>query len=82
MTDSVEVPLESVFSYLCSYDPRSPSYADLTCSYDEEDPMPPPARSDCYCDDCFYGRDPLAREILRLRALAGLPTTFPTERPT
>lgn len=31
------------------------------------------------CDHCFYGRDPLTREILRLRALAGLPATLSPE---
>jgi len=50
--DKVEV-LEN----LCNYDKRNP-YFDK--EFDEVKTTP------CYCDNCFYGRDKLARELLKL----------------
>jgi hypothetical protein len=41
---------------LCVYDKNSPYYVGFGKTGD-----------DCYCDNCFYGRDKLAREILRLK---------------
>lgn len=29
--------------------------------------MPPPRQKGCYCDNCFYGRDALAMEAIRLK---------------
>lgn len=60
--------LKDVCDKLCYYDDRSPEYADMLECYDEIDVKPEP-RKDCYCDNCFYGRDKLALEILRLREL-------------
>jgi len=54
---------KEVYSYLCSYDKRSPDYLDLI---DEDDPEPVP-RVDCFCDNCFNGRDMLALEIIKLK---------------
>jgi hypothetical protein len=51
--------MENVEESLCSYDKRNP---DHECDADE-DRKP---RDDCYCDSCFYGRDELALEIIRL----------------
>lgn len=45
---------------LCYRDPRNPLFND----YDSETPEP---RDGCACDNCFYGRDELALEIIRLR---------------
>ena len=45
---------------LCSYDTRNPFY-DSEMSGDRE------PRVDCACDNCFNGRDLLAREILDRR---------------
>ena len=59
--------LEEVFRYLCVYDVRNPSYL----KEDWDDEITPP-RTDCSCDNCFYGRDRLAMEILRLRGNVGL----------
>jgi len=46
---------EEVYEELCIYDKRNP-----TCSYmhedDYEDEIQEP-RIDCFCDNCFYGRD-------------------------
>lgn len=48
------------YDYLCIYDPRSTyRYAEM------EDPPEP--RNGCACDYCFYGKDDLALEIIRLR---------------
>lgn len=58
---------EELHSKLCSYDPRNPIYKDLAPLHDDDDPLPPPARPDCACDNCFYGRHPMADELLRLR---------------
>lgn len=59
---------EALYNQLCSYDPRNPIYKDLLVVYDEEDSMPLPGQKGCGCDNCFYGRHPLANELLRLRA--------------
>lgn len=48
---------------LCNKDPRNPLFNDLY-GYEDEKPIP---RSDCACDNCFYGRDAMALEIIRLR---------------
>ena len=48
--------LEEVYENLCSYDKRSPCYSD------DLDRKP---RLNCFCDNCFYGRDKLALELLK-----------------
>ncbi len=50
-----------VLDYLCYHNPLSPDY-------DEEDEKDDPQdkSKQCYCDNCFYGRDELAKEILKL----------------
>lgn len=59
------LPLEQVLWALCVYDNRYPTYGEV---YSREDD--PEARSPwCGCDSCFHGKDKLAIEILRLRAL-------------
>jgi hypothetical protein len=50
--------IEDIYESLCAYDPRNPDY-DKDC---EREP-----RTNCSCDNCFYGRDELALEILKLR---------------
>ena len=47
-------PLEK----LCQHDPRNPFH-------DADDDTAP--RDGCACDNCFYGRDQMALEIIRLR---------------
>lgn len=58
--------MTNVENSLCMYDTRNPD------CFIEDDPadQPEPDRANCYCDNCFYGRDALALEILRLRAAA------------
>jgi len=51
-----------VLGNLCYYDRRNPMYEDLYL--DDDEPREP--RKECFCDNCFYGRDELALEILRL----------------
>ena len=55
--------LKDVLECLCLYDPSHPNYCD------ECDGEP---RDNCYYDNCFYGRDELAQEILNLRELLKL----------
>jgi len=55
--------LEDVFGFLCVYDKRNPCYT--PDDMDLEDITQP--RNGCYCDNCFYGRDQLALEILAQR---------------
>lgn len=77
MTRIIDRPmaLVDVYDHLCWHDPRHPGWDDLTVAYDDD---PPPARSDdCACDNCFYGRDRLAQEILRLKAQ--LDTSAPSD---
>ncbi len=57
------VEMSEVVSKLCWKDPRNP---DFDSYYGTDDHVPPP-RINCFCDNCFYGRDKLAMEILRLR---------------
>jgi len=54
---------EEIYSNLCIRDPRNPEFD--TIYYDEDDEKPIP-REKCSCDNCFYGRDVLAIEILSL----------------
>lgn len=48
---------------LCTADRLNPDFVDRF----EPDEKPVP-RDGCTCDNCFYGRDRLAVEILRLRS--------------
>jgi len=56
--------IETVCQSLCVKDPRNPDYADVYIDYDKDE-IPEP-RIDCFCDNCFHGRDALALEIIRL----------------
>ena len=49
---------------LCCYDERSPDYGDLLISNGGDPRELPQPRVDCGCDNCFYGRDGLAVELL------------------
>lgn len=52
----------NVYENLCWYDSRNQNYIqDSEFGYIE------PRRPECSCDNCFYGMDRLAREIIRLR---------------
>lgn len=64
---TAHLPQEEVLQALCTYDPRSPFYADLLYCLEEHMPKP---RQSCACDQCFHGTDKLAVEILRLQNLA------------
>jgi hypothetical protein len=52
--------IKEVYENLCSYDSRNPNNV-----VDEDDPQP--TKEHCYCDNCFYGKDELAKEIIKLR---------------
>jgi len=54
--------IESILKHICVHDPQSPYFDDLH-HYDEQDELPKP-RNGCFCDNCFYGRDALAIELL------------------
>lgn len=61
-------------SNLCSRDPRNPYFADLYGDGTDPDFQPgTPGVTDngkpCACDNCFYGRTPMADTLLRLREL-------------
>lgn len=60
---------EDVLGNLCCNDRRNPAFDSFW--FDDDDPPAP--RDNCSCDNCFYGRDRLALEIIRLRELAGDP---------
>jgi hypothetical protein len=61
----MNMPLDEVFANLCTKDARNPVYYDIYGD-DEDKPIP---RDSCSCDNCFYGRDKLAMEIIRLQNL-------------
>jgi len=51
-----------ILEKLCSYDKRNPSF------YEDEwnDPREPRIKG-CACDNCFYGRDELVLELIKLQ---------------
>jgi hypothetical protein len=55
----------NVFEYLCINDKRNPLWVDVH-EFDDEDEIQEPRGEDCYCDNCFYGRDKLAMRIIEL----------------
>ena len=55
--------IEEVYSNLCTKDHRNPLYFEV---YDGYEDVPPTPRENCSCDNCSYGRDKLAMEIIRL----------------
>ena len=57
--------MKEVYENLCMSDPRNPNFEDMY-GEDDVDVIPKPHRLSCMCDNCFYGRDKLAREILQL----------------
>jgi hypothetical protein len=54
-----------IYENLCAYDPRNPYYEVLKGAF--VDDLPKPREEGCACDTCFYGRDVLAMEILKLK---------------
>ena len=54
---------QEISENLCYYDIRNP---DCFVEDDSEDHKEP-RNNNCACDNCFYGRDKLALEILRLK---------------
>lgn len=52
---------KEIYSKLCVYDSRHPEFS----RFEESERVSP--RLDCHCDNCHYGRDRLAVEILRLQ---------------
>ena len=62
----------NVLESLCYHDPRHPDYADLHME-DDDDSIREPRNVWCFCDNCFYGRDELALEIIRLQLLVKEP---------
>lgn len=63
ISTSMSLSIHKVYHALCVKDQRYPLYNQI---HDIETDGPPIPRIDCACDNCFYGRDPLAIEILRL----------------
>lgn len=57
---------DEILLNLCWYDSRNPDYIE---PFDDDDLRQP--RDNCFCDNCFYGRDKLALEILRLQSERG-----------
>lgn len=54
---------QEIKSDLCYYDPENPNN-NLGAFDDEDRPQP---RNKCSCDNCFYGRDKLAMQLLEAR---------------
>ncbi len=54
--------LKEIYENLCYYDKRSPDF-DLENLGEIEKTAE--ERKHCYCDNCFSGRDLLARELLK-----------------
>jgi len=56
----VDVDKNYVLNRLCAHNKRNPDYI----PYDEDDESRKP--TNCYCDNCFYGRTILSEKILQL----------------
>lgn len=56
-----EMEKEEVYQRLCVYDPRHPDYYEDMKEYSPENP------TNCFCDNCFYGRSKLAQQIIELQ---------------
>jgi len=62
---------KEIFDNLCVKDERNPDYYDLFGYEIESDikagytPDIPTPRKDCFCDNCFSGRDRLAMELIK-----------------
>lgn len=56
---------DEILSNLCSYDERNPIGVYSYTSQEDVNDIKEP-RDDCSCDSCFYGKDRLALEIIRL----------------
>ena len=54
----------NVFGNLCIHDRRHPDWEAIHGVDGYSSDAPP--RDDCICDNCYYGRDALALEILKL----------------
>jgi len=52
--------IEEIYGFLCYYDLRNPYNTNF-----ENEPLP----EKCFCDNCFYGRNKLALEILKLKGI-------------
>ena len=59
--------LVEIYKSLCIHDKRNPNNPDNLYPFDKDKEEVIEPRKDCACDNCFYGRDKLALEILRLR---------------
>ena len=49
---------------LCYYDPENPN--NNLDAYEDED-RPQPRTEGCCCDNCFYGRDKLAMQLIEAK---------------
>jgi hypothetical protein len=49
----------NVYENLCAYDPKNPNRVLL-------DEYPPFPNANCSCDNCFYGRTPMAERLISL----------------
>ena len=58
-----DVTKRDLLEGLCYSDPRNPMYADL---HEPEEPAPDVDASNCFCDNCFYGRSKFAHAILEI----------------
>jgi len=65
MTGDKCMTLEQLYKKLCVYDKRSPYCLTWSCYFGANQKP----RDGCFCDNCFYGLDRLALEILRLKEL-------------
>jgi len=54
---------QEIKSNFCYYDPKNPNN-NLDAYEDEDRPQP---RKKCYCDNCFYGSDKLAMQLLEVK---------------
>jgi hypothetical protein len=60
--------IEEIYGNLCYHDLRNINnyYSD---GDDDPEDTGPLRQDECYCYNCFYGRDKLAMEIIRLREI-------------
>jgi len=54
-----------ILENLCYYDERNPN--NVIDEWEDEDERQQPMGNGCACDNCFYGRSVMAKELLKIR---------------
>jgi len=62
--DNLSASYNRLLGQLCSYDSRNPNRVIMYDENGDEEELESPVH--CYCDNCFYGRTPIANFAISL----------------